>query len=228
MDYLIQFEDGSDGYLSHHGVLGMKWGVRNAETLRRYANEGGKKPTKRQVKSAIRQKKREYRKSTGAWMTTGKHQAAVDRKVRDAAKNDSELKKHLETRDAMEKKIRKEEEKINTTKLRKDHLTRLQQDPEASTVMRRAAEKDYLSAKEKSRKSRDKIAKAQAIYDDADWAYGERSRAIAKSYRSQYEDATVRDLGFDNVQKGKALLQEYGLMDKALRWKAMRSHADSQ
>lgn len=28
MDYLIHFEDGSSGYLAHHGVKGMKWGVR--------------------------------------------------------------------------------------------------------------------------------------------------------------------------------------------------------
>ena len=41
MEYHVTFEDGSDGYLAHHGVLGMKWGVRNAETRERYAREGG-------------------------------------------------------------------------------------------------------------------------------------------------------------------------------------------
>lgn len=36
MEYLVHFEDGSAGYLSHHGVKGMKWGVWNEETrLRR-------------------------------------------------------------------------------------------------------------------------------------------------------------------------------------------------
>lgn len=36
MDYLVTFEDGSSGYLAHYGVKGMKWGVWNSETMRRY------------------------------------------------------------------------------------------------------------------------------------------------------------------------------------------------
>lgn len=34
------FSDGRDEFLAHYGVMGMKWGVRNAETQRKYA--GGK------------------------------------------------------------------------------------------------------------------------------------------------------------------------------------------
>lgn len=35
MDYLVTFEDGSEGYLMHYGVLGMKWGVRKDESAAR-------------------------------------------------------------------------------------------------------------------------------------------------------------------------------------------------
>ena len=40
MDYKITFEDGESAYFEHHGVKGMHWGVRNAETQAKYA--GGK------------------------------------------------------------------------------------------------------------------------------------------------------------------------------------------
>ena len=40
------FEDGSNGYLAHHGVKGMKWGVRNSETLSRYDRLGSELASK--------------------------------------------------------------------------------------------------------------------------------------------------------------------------------------
>ncbi len=60
MDYLVTFEDGSTGYLAHHGVMGMKWGVRNAETQAKYAGKSGSATrrgglsadTKRRLKTA--------------------------------------------------------------------------------------------------------------------------------------------------------------------------------
>lgn len=82
MEYKITFEDGSSGYLEHHGVKGMHWGVHNAETKARYNSENrgyaalsksgkviaanGKTINKKQVsKKADRQAQR-YASKTGA------------------------------------------------------------------------------------------------------------------------------------------------------------------
>lgn len=46
MEYHITFTDGSDAFLAHHGVKGMKWGVRNEETLARYLSGERSKKTK--------------------------------------------------------------------------------------------------------------------------------------------------------------------------------------
>ena len=41
MEFKVTFEDGSSAYLEHHGVMGMHWGVRNAETQAKYASGNG-------------------------------------------------------------------------------------------------------------------------------------------------------------------------------------------
>ena len=46
MDYIITMTDGSK-YLAHHGVLGMRWGVHNDETKRKYGELGPKERTKK-------------------------------------------------------------------------------------------------------------------------------------------------------------------------------------
>ena len=40
MQCKVTFEDDSE-VIAHYGVKGMKWGVRNADTLAKYAREGG-------------------------------------------------------------------------------------------------------------------------------------------------------------------------------------------
>lgn len=47
MNYKLTFEDGSSGYLAHHGVKGMQWGVHNPETAARYASGERSNKTKR-------------------------------------------------------------------------------------------------------------------------------------------------------------------------------------
>ena len=42
MEYRLTFKDGSDAYLAHHGVKGMKWGVWNNDTKNRYMGSKSK------------------------------------------------------------------------------------------------------------------------------------------------------------------------------------------
>lgn len=56
MEYRLTFADGSEAYLEHHGIKGMKWGVWNAETRARYAHtvkESGKAALKSAATAAL-------------------------------------------------------------------------------------------------------------------------------------------------------------------------------
>lgn len=43
-DIIFEFSDDRSEWLEHHGVKGMKWGVRNSDTLRKYSGPTGNSP----------------------------------------------------------------------------------------------------------------------------------------------------------------------------------------
>lgn len=104
--------------LMHYGVKGMKWGVR------RYQNEdgsltgSGKKRygmSKREVKRAVKQAKKDYRKNEDPYHIysgiTGKNWADVRSKHRDTVYNDGTIKELREKRDSAYKRAERADRK---------------------------------------------------------------------------------------------------------------------
>lgn len=67
MDIKFTFEDGSEAYLQHYGVLGMKWGVHNAETKAKYGEAGGRRKKTEAEIEAVRAQRSHDRKEAAAY-----------------------------------------------------------------------------------------------------------------------------------------------------------------
>ena len=76
--------------LYHHGILGMKWGVRKEENKKKYGM------TKKQLKKSIKEAKKDYRKNVNPKHTyngvTGKNWNIVKKENSKELKNDEKLK----------------------------------------------------------------------------------------------------------------------------------------
>ena len=95
--------------LYHHGVKGMKWGVRKDK--QKYGM------SKREVKRAIKTAKRSYRRNEDPYHvfngTTGKNWANVRSKHRSAVENDETVKELRSKRDSMYRQAEREDRKGN-------------------------------------------------------------------------------------------------------------------
>lgn len=230
----------SNLYLEHHGIKGMKWGVRRYQNPDGSLTSAGRSRygypmTKREAKKAIKKAKRAERKRSGNWMSTGKYDASVRKAHRNEIENDETLKEISKRREAIGNKISKTESIIEERKkdieraeTMKEHLREVQNDPEQSRDVRREVERHYLSDKEQAAKSKEAISKESERleklwdkYNAEDAAYHKRNKEIGNKYINLYKEAAVKDLGIEDVQLGMQMLEDYGLMEKAarLRWK---------
>ena len=228
------FTQMQDDTLIHYGVMGMKWGIRKDKS----------KPagyqSYRQAKKSIKKAHKAYRKSnpsepfTVPTRTTGKNVAKVDKAVKSAKANDAEdqarratakeaQKKYDKAQAKHDKLVQKHQQDRDLREMHKENMTRLQNDPNASTARRKLAEQEYLKDRDRARESKaaveahqEKLSKAETANDRAWSAVSQRGNQITRQYREKYKTAAVKDLGFDDVKQGKKILNDYGLMDYAL------------
>ena len=230
-------------YLAHHGILGMKWGKRNgppyplsasdhsaAEKKAGWRKSLDAKPTKKEMKKAIKTAKRKYRKSTGGflggkWGTTGENVADVDRKKREAIENDETLKSVSRRMRKVSSQIDEQQRKVNEqaakTARRKDYMQRVQNDPNSSRDVRKEAEREYIKEKEWTTKKEDRLAYLDDLYDSLDTKYYMDSKKITNSFIEDYKRAVVKDLGYKDIEQGVKYLEDYGLVQYALNLKGL-------
>ena len=97
----LRYNTTDDSYLMHYGVMGMKWGVRNADTLRKY--EGGKGSKKVHLFNEMKQKRISSRQANKEMRNARKDRARAKRERR--ILSDDELNKRV-NRLEKEKKLK--------------------------------------------------------------------------------------------------------------------------
>lgn len=173
--------------LYHHGVKGMKWGVRKDK--QRYGM------SKREVKQAIRKAKRNYRKNENPYHTfdgtTGKNWAKIRSENRKAVNDDEFIKNYNDKRDSAYKQAELHDSI-------KDQYSSGGTRPNQSLY-------DYHLAESQ---------KHQIKGDTYSQLAMERTAKIGQRYTQKYNDALLKDIGYKgDIETGRAMLEKYKIVN---------------
>lgn len=189
----------NNDYLMHYGVKGMKWGVRRARQKEEYGL------SKREVKKKIKEAKKNYRRKEDPYHAfngvTGKNWEKVRAANAKEVENDAVVNELKRKRDkayaAAERaasvsegiqKIHDENTKQNTTNSKPKST--------ASTAL------EFTS--EMLQKEGDRYASQ----------VNDRVSEIGRKYTKQYQNALLKDIGYEDLDLGRKMLTEYNIKNE--------------
>ena len=219
---MVTFDDGSQA-LAHYGVLGMKWGVRRYQNSDGSLTNAGKKRygddenniTRRQMRKRVKDAKKAYRKEAGFFKSegfTGKESHRVYKNFTKKLNSDPEYKKAQAKADkAHEILSQRKKELYSAMGKSNEYSTAFKENPSLlNLAVSAGAASQFYKAKGPAKEALENYNKAAA---KADKAYSN----IAKKYVNAYNNATVKELGFQNIAAGKKYLDAYSSRNSGKR-----------
>lgn len=193
----------NEEYLMHYGVKGMKWGVRRARQKEEYGL------SKREVKKKIKEAKKNYRTKEDPYHAfsgvTGKNWAKVRAANIKEVNNDAEINELKRKRDkayaAAERaasasegiqKIQDANQKLKNTNVVNGN------DPKSKT----SSVLNFTS--EMLQNEGDRYASQ----------VNARISKIGEKYTKQYQNALLKDIGYEDLDLGRRMLNEYNIQNK--------------
>lgn len=211
----------SEDYLAHYGVLGMKWGVRRYQpygqgysgSTGRFVPTGNVKKDKKALKKHIKATRKAYKASRKAQgVRTDELGANVEKVARrhEKALNSDEKYKEAKARYRKAQSEQKYAERLEGYEYRNVDSLRSTEPQDYRGRL------ELSNAQQRHRDAQRRLYEADAAVYEAEKAYTNRKREIAKSFSEDYRNAAAKDLGFSDVEEGKRLLDDYGLMVRAV------------
>lgn len=201
-------------YLAHHGIKGMKWGVRRYQNKDGTLTAEGKQHygtshpmTQNQAAKALLKANVTFRR---------KATRQVDKEVKEAVRNDSRAK---QLRDNAEATRQHADTAHDAARYLETNYQNLRDTIDTSHYRGRlkvSVAKDNADA---AWKRYDKL-EVEAV--KASNAYVQRKREIGHEYYEAYKRAAVKDLGIKDIDAGVKMLEEYGLEEAALGYRYRR------
>lgn len=169
--------------LGHHGILGMKWGVR------RFQNYDGTLTAKG--------RKRYYRED-GSLSKEGKEYRT---KIIDQARTNTDL---LDSyREGHRKMIEENGGNIRTfVKERDDQAVKALEAYDKYKETGSSEDKELMD-----KEFRQFLHNCNTVYEEADYIDDTKGKEVYDKYRSQIADRTLKQLGFESTEKGKEFVE---------------------